>query len=672
MIAPWWGKEVDPALAAKADDASAGGDVLAPLTTVSPEDIEAEITARRVGFTPTWTSQRPDDPGSALIAVYGELHAALAGAVDQLPRKARVEHLVSAGVVRRAPRPLGATLVFEISESAPGSIFIGDRFEVLGKGPAGETITFETDRELYATAAKLAVLGTRLTGTINPQQIPTSDKPGVVHPFGERPERGAAIYLGLDASAPPSPQLAIGFSLAPLDGAPPPVSAGGLLAAPGAEPPRLRWELFDRGTFAPVAVIRDETRSFTQSGVVELAIPSSWRAGSPPGSDPTQPHFWLRCSLLDGEWPSAPALDGVTLNAVPATSGRTIRDEIVETPVSVDPIARRTLTLANSPVLDGTLQVEIDEGGAAPLAWQPVDDLADASFDARVFRFDATTGTLTFGDGRNGRALPEGFRNVHATYRVAEVVTSVAAKQISTAIGEAPFLASVTNPAAATGGSDAETLDEALRRGPRDIRARGRAVAVADYEVLALRAPKADIRRARAIAGFHPRFPGAAIPGVVGVLVVGNKRDDGQPPIPNEPTLEAVSAFLASSAAHGAEVVAAAPVFHAVRIEATVELDRDADATETIHRLSSALDRWFDPVVGGATGEGWPFGGAIGYDALVRFVLRELADAVIAIPRLLVVVDGVRAPHCSDVAIPPRDLLWPAPHELGALPRRTS
>lgn len=672
MSAPWWGKEVAPALAAAADDANAGSTVLAPLTTTDPAAIAAEIDDRRAGFTPAWTSRRPDDPGVGLIAVYAELHATLAGVVDQLPKKARVEHLVSAGVVRRAPRPLGAMLVFEISDAAPGSIFIGQAFEVLGRGPNGETVTFETDRDLWASTAKLAVLGTRLGGTVNPLAIPTVDDPSVVLPFGERPERGVAIYLGLDATTPPTPRLAIGFSIAPIDGAPPPASAGGLLAAPGTAPPTLRWERFDRGSFSPVAVMRDETRAFTQSGVVELEIPSGWRAGTPPGTDPKQSYFWLRCTLLDGEWPTVPACDGVTLNAVPATSGRTIRDEIVETPVSVDPVERRTLTLANSPVLENTLSVVIDEGGATPIAWTAVDDLAEASFDARVFRFDATTGTLTFGDGRTGRALPEGFRNVHATYRVAEVVTSVAAKAISTAIGEAAFLSSVSNPLAATGGSDPETLDQALLRGPRDIRARGRAVALADYEVLALRAPKADIRRARAISGFHPRFPGAAIPGVVGVLVVGNQRDDGQPPIPNEATLEAVSAFLASSAAHGAEVVAAAPVFHSVRIEATVELATSADATETIHALSGALDGWFDPVRGGPTGEGWPFGGAINYDALVRFLLRELGGEIMAIPRLLVVVDGVRYPHCADVAIPPRDLLWPAPHELGALPRRST
>jgi predicted phage baseplate assembly protein len=672
MSGPWWGKDVPPAVAAAVADASAeSSSVLPPLTATDPAAIAAELDARRAGFTPSWTNRRPDDPGIALQAVYAELHATVATAIDDLPTKARVEHLVAAGVVRQPPRPLAAMLVFQVSDAATESVLVGESFEVLGRDSTGTAVTFETDRNLFAVPGKLAVIGTRTSGSVGTQTIPTDDAPGVVYPFGLKPKPGVALYLALDAPAVPSPQIALGISLAPLRGAPPPVSAGGLTPPPGEEPPRLQWELFDGGKFVPAELIRDETLSFTQAGVIELEAPSSWRPGTPPGADAKSPFYWLRCLLLDGEWPTVPAIDGIALNVVPASSGRTIRDEAVETSLSVDPTARRTLTLANSPVLDGTLFVQIDEGGADLVTWTAVDDLSQVGFDERKFRFDAVTGTLTFGDGRNGRPLPEGFRNVHATYRVAITASRVDAKAISTLVGAAPFLVSVSNPKPAGGGSDPETLDAALLRGPRDIRARGRAVAPADYEVLALRAPGADIRRAKAIGGFHPRFPGQPIPGVVGVFVVGAARDDGQPPVPIEATLSAVSQFLSSWASRGAEVVSAAPAFHSVRVEATFELDPQVDVTETIHRVSGLLDSWFDPVTGGATGEGWPFGGTIFYDELIRFVLTS-APGVLAVPRLMLVVDGMRSAHCADVPIPPHDLLWPSQHELVPLPRRRS
>lgn len=672
MSGPWWGKDVSPgAAAAVADAAASTGAIVPPLTETDPAEIASELDARRLGFTPAWTNRRPDDPGVGLQAVYAELQSTLAAAIDQLPKKARVEHLVAAGVAQAPPRPLAAMLVFEVSDAAPEGVLVGQGFEVFGRDGDGKSVTFETDRDLFAIPGKLAALGTRTRGSVSTLTIPTDESPGTVYPFGLAPKAGVELYLAIDAQVAPAPQIALGVTLAPIAGAPPPMSAGGLMPPPGHELPRLQWEVFDRGKFTVAELIRDETVSFTQSGVIELEAPAGWRPATPPGADAKSPMYWIRVQLLDGEWPAPPAVSGLTLNVVPASSGRTIRDEAVDTPLSVDLSVRRTLTLAEKPVLEGSLVVEIDEGGADLVTWTAVDDLSQAGFDERKFRFDAVTGTLTFGDGINGRPLPEGFRNVHATYRVAESATSVAAKQISTLIGSAPFLTSVTNPLPAGGGSQPEALDAALVRGPRDIRARGRAVAPADFEVLARRAPGADIRRAKAFGGFHPRFPGLPIPGVVGVFVVGAARDDGQPPIPTELTLGAVSQFLSSWAARGAEVVAAAPVFHSVRVEASFELDPRVDVTTTIHAVSGLLDRWFDPVAGGTACEGWPFGGAIVYDELIRFLLGN-AKGVIAVPRLLLVVDGVRSAHCADVAIPPHDLLWPAQHELIPLPRRSS
>jgi predicted phage baseplate assembly protein len=672
MSGPWWGKDVDPALATNAADAAEG--LLAPLTATDPDAIARELDRRRLGFTPSWTSRRSDDAGNALLSVYAEQHAVLAAAIDDLPTKARVEHLRAAGVMRRAPRPLGATLQFEVSASAAGGVLVGEGFEVLGRDDKGTLVPFETERDLFAVPAKLAVVGRRKGGSIASLTIPSVSAPGTIYPFGLAPSPGVALYLGLDAAVVPAPRIAIGFVVQGTRGGPAPVSAGGLFAQPGAEPPRVSWELFDQGSFVPVEVIRDETRSFTQSGVVELNVPSGWRTGTPPGADPGQPLYWIRSQLLDGAWSDPPVLTLVSLNIVPARSGRTVRDEIVETPITIDPAAQRILQLAERPVLEGTLDVRIDEGGAQLVPWSAVGDLSQAGPDQRVFRFDAAAGTLTFGDELtgNGRPLPEGFRHVRASYRVAVEAGAVAAGAITTLVGSAPFLTSVTNLDPAAGGAQVESLDAALLRGPREIRARGRAVAVADYELLACRAPAADIRRAHAVGGHHPRFPGRALPGVVGVFVVGAPRKDGAPPDPSEATLQGVSAFLSAWAPRGAEIIAVAPLFHSVRVEASIEIAARADVTEATLAVSRALDTWFDPVVGGARGEGWPFGGTIHYDALVRFVLRTLEGAVIAIPKLRLVVDSVRLRHCQDVAIASHDLLWPAPHELIPLPKRST
>jgi hypothetical protein len=678
MSGPWWGRDVDPSAAAIAaedaflDDPDRGRAELPYLTAVGVEPIARAIAARRAGFTPDWTSERADDPGSALISVYAEQHAVLAAAIDDLPTRARVEHLRAAGMGLRAPRPLETVLMFGVSPAAPGSVLIGQGFEVLGRDERGELVPFETTRTLYAQAATLAVLGRRTAGSVASLPIPGPDLAARVAPFGLEPAAGTALYLGLAAPVAPSPQLTLGVLLA-AGAEPAPVAAGGLFPRPGAEPPRIAWELFDGRRFAPVEVALDETRGFSRSGMIELVLPAGWRTGAPPGTDPARPLHWIRAQLLEGSWPEAPVLRFIGPNLALARSGRTVRDEVVETPLAVDPAARRTLRLRQAPVLAGTLSIAIDEGGGALVPWAVVPELADAGPEDRVCSFDAATGTLTFGDERTGRGkpLPDGFRHVRATYRAAAGTTAVAAGAITTIAGSAPFLASVTNLEPASGGADVEHLAQTLRRGPREIRARGRAVAAADYEVLALRAPGADIRRAHAVSGLHPRFPGRALPGVVAVFVVGAARRDGAPPLPTEATLRGVSEHLSACAPRGAEVIAVAPRFHGVRVEASLELARAAPVTETTRAVSIALDRWFDPVAGGEDSEGWPFGGALRHDAVVRFLLREV-DALVAIPRLLFVVDGVRSRPCEDVEIERDDLVWPAVHELIPLPRRVS
>ena len=88
------------------------------------------------------------------------------------------------------------------------------------------------------------------------------------------------------------------------------------------------------------------------------------------------------------------------------------------------------------------------------------------------------------------------------------------------------------------------------------MRAHGRAVAAADYEILALRATGAQVARANAVAAFHPAYPGTPIPGVVCVFVVPPERGSG-PPTPDAETLRAVSTYLTNGVAPaGVEVVA--------------------------------------------------------------------------------------------------------------------
>jgi predicted phage baseplate assembly protein len=323
--------------------------------------------------------------------------------------------------------------------------------------------------------------------------------------------------------------------------------------------------------------------------------------------------------------------------------------------------------LSQVPIVPGLLQLDVENSGlgqSGPERWTAVPDLSVAGPDSAVYQLDENTGELLFGDGLHGRPLPQGYRNVHATRYQAQspVPDRIDAGAISVPVTPLAFVNKVTNPFAGTGGGPGETIAQVLQRGPLEIRTRGRAVTPADYALLALRASGARVARTFAVPGLHAPYPGASIPGVVGVLVVPPDLGDGGPPIPDEETLRAVATSLSATAAPaGVEVVAAAPDYQRVQVEVGILLDDGTDAGAAATAVLGALDAYLHPLTGG-DGGGWPLGGPIRFVRLLLVITQ--VSGVRAAPRLTVILDGVRQPTCQDVPIRPNALLWPSGHQV--------
>jgi hypothetical protein len=171
------------------------------------------------------------------------------------------------------------------------------------------------------------------------------------------------------------------------------------------------------------------------------------------------------------------------------------------------------------------------------------------------------------------------------------------------------------------------------------------------------------------VPGLHPGYPGAPVPGVVGVLCVAPDLGTGQPPVPGEDDLRQVTAFLSAQAAPaGVLVAAAAASFHLVTIEAWLVLDPAQTQADVLQEAGTTLNGYLHPISGGDAGAGWPFGGPLQHVALTRCLLQ--VPGVQAVPQLNVVLDGVRYPPCTDVPIPPNTLPWSSPggHRLVPVP----
>ncbi|MFI6303114.1 putative baseplate assembly protein [Amycolatopsis thailandensis] len=637
------------------------------LVDATREAVRAAVRDRIPGYTPDWTNPDRQDAGVALVRLFGTQAEPVLTRVNRLPEKILAEHLNTAGVRRRPATAAAALLEFTVNPPDGASVLVPAGFQAAATGTDGD-IVYETDLDLYATPATLAAIAVQRGGALEPLPLGPNGPGRPFPPFGAEPRPGNALWLGLDGAASPFPSLSLGFVVA----AAPPVPA---VAGGGAVPvsrPLLRWDVLDGGRFRPAEVVRDETAGLRASGTIELRPPRAWAPGRPPTARPGPALRWLRLQVVQGLFEVPPPLiSGLRLNMVAATAAHTIFDEPLE-PIQdpATPAERRRMRLSQVPILAGSVVIEVDDDPGIDLfgtteenasQWQEVPSLAAYGPADRVFVVDYDTGVVTFGDGVNGAPVPPGFRNVRAVrYRVGGgAAGAVAAGAVNGVVTARPFVTGVNNPFPATGGADAEPDEDVTRRGVEELRSRGRAVAPADYGLLALRAPGASIARAHGVPGLHPDFPGTPIPGVVGVLVVP-PIDDGatEPPVPSAATLRAVADYLAHEVAPAGITVVTGPVaYRRIAVEARVVLDPGQDRATVLARAADAVTTYLDPLRGGENGGGWPFGGAVRHTPLVRRLLA--VDGVLAVSGLSLTVDGLRLPPCADHTIPPNDLVWP-------------
>jgi hypothetical protein len=152
----------------------------------------------------------------------------------------------------------------------------------------------------------------------------------------------------------------------------------------------------------------------------------------------------------------------------------------------------------------------IEFGGKSFRIWREVPNFSEAGEDAFVYIADRATGTITFAPalyallddgslsmtpGAMGEIPPSG-REIRAWYRRGGGAEGNVAGQMLTVMKDPITGLQVTNPSPATGGRAAETLDNALARGPKELHSLERAVTAQDFELIAMKS--SQIARARA------------------------------------------------------------------------------------------------------------------------------------------------------------------------------
>ena len=279
--------------------------------------------------------------------------------------------------------------------------------------------------------------------------------------------------------------------------------------------------------------------------------------------------------------------------------------------------------------------------------WQGQPNLTFSGPADRHYALERSHGLVLFGDDVHGRvppALTDGL--VLRSYRSGGGrVGNLPSGAINQLLSGVPA-ESVSNVRVAEGGADPESAAAVLRRGPASVAARGQALTVADYEVLAAEASPA-VAVARALPATDAY--GLPAPGQVRVVILP---DSAEPrPVPSFGLRRLVETYLRrrSPASMAGRVFVTGPDYHPVGVHVEL-MPTDIDKAGPVAAAAAAAVRDFlHPLTGGPQGQGWGFGRDV-YASDVARVLTGI-DGVDFVRTLILLADDTPV---GDVAsVPP-------------------
>lgn len=201
----------------------------------------------------------------------------------------------------------------------------------------------------------------------------------------------------------------------------------------------------------------------------------------------------------------------------------------------------------------------------------------------------------------------------------------------------------VTNPAAATGGRDAESLDNAMIRGPQELHSQDRAITARDFERMA--GSFGSVSRAKASA--QADLWKHALPGTVEVLLVPEiqalDRADSRVSLQQlrdrqtNDAADEVQKKLNACRPLGSSVEVHWADYCEVRVKANVRCFRGEDTSRIRSEIGQRLNNFISPLETSAMPNGWAFDQQLPAGRLYDEIFR--VPGVKEIDRLRLIVD---------------------------------
>jgi predicted phage baseplate assembly protein len=211
------------------------------------------------------------------------------------------------------------------------------------------------------------------------------------------------------------------------------------------------------------------------------------------------------------------------------------------------------------------------------------------------------------------------------------------------------YVDTVTNPIAASGGSDRETVEEAKERAPYTIKSRDRAVTGEDFERLALRA-STSLARAKCI-------PDRTYRGAVALVVLPKSETDPDDltrrVMPSNEILRYVKRYLDERRLVGTMLNVIKPRYKDLSLKVTLVRRTIGTSDRLRAAIETRLRRYLHPLVGGRDESGWTFGRSVFKTDLIHLV--EEVPGVEGVADLDILDEG-RNVHVEQIRIDPDEL----------------
>lgn len=637
------------------------------------QDIVDECKRMIPRFAPEWTDHNVSDPGVTLIELFAWMTELLLYRVNQVPRRNYIKFLDMIGVHLEPPHPARTLLTFRLTAPQPATVSILAGTEVATVRTAtDDAIVFATERPLDILVPSLGYALVSRDEFTYREYTPALRNPNLRVPVFEDPPRpGNGFYLGYYGDlAAHILHLTIECEIQGI----------------GVDPrnPPLAWEYYDGNlqTWRPARVDLETTGGLNRTGEVIVHIPPTSR----PRELDRRRATWIRCRVTETSahqrpYATSPRILGISTvsigGSVMAGHSEVISGELLG---RSDGTPGQTFTLAAAPLLPRrpgeTLQVETEELGEFQ-SWQEVTDFAASGPLDPHFTCDSVSGQITLGatvrlpngEERRYGHIPQAGRALRfSRYRIGGgVIGNVGKGTITTLKTSIPYIASVINHEQAVGGTEAETLESALMRGPQVLRSSPRAVTAADYERLASEASP-DVVRARCI---YARENDETMAGSVRlVLVPQMATTDGPVPIEqlalSDHVRTTVQDYLDARRMITVRMILEPPTYIAVAIHVEAYARRGSNQSSVQTAIERVLYRFVHPTVGGPDGTGWPFDRALFLSDIYGLV-QGVADVEHVGSARLVQIDdaGAEQPVSGDtLPVPQLTLLCSATHKV--------